>query len=440
MKKTLLLLLILIAFRVSKAQSLYFPPIVGTTWDTVSASSLGWCQTELDTLLDYLGNRNTKAFILLKDGKIVAEKYYGTFTVDSLWYWASAGKTLTGFTIGIAKQEGFLALSDTSSQYLGTGWTVCPPAKEDMITICHQLTMTTGLDDGVPDNHCTIDTCLQYLADAGTRWAYHNAPYTMLDGVIQNATGVSLNTYVAQKIKAPTGIQGLYVQTGEDNVFYSKARSMARFGLLMLNRGNWNGTQVLTDTAYFNQMTNSSQSLNPSYGYLTWLNGKSSFMVPQSQFSFPGFLNPHAPADMFAAIGKNGQFINVVPSMNLVFIRMGNAPTQGDVPFLLNDSIWQKLNGVMCSAVGIKRPDLQKNLVEIFPNPGNGTFTVYPMQNVQGLIHVKVYDSMGQLIKSFTVDAMKEQQFSLEGSANGMYSIVAEYDSFVQTRVLILAR
>ncbi|MEZ5069123.1 MAG: hypothetical protein R2847_11860 [Bacteroidia bacterium] len=38
--------------------------------------------------------------------------------------------------------------------------------------------MTSGLDDGVPDNHCTYDSCLVYLADAGTRWAYHNAPYT----------------------------------------------------------------------------------------------------------------------------------------------------------------------------------------------------------------------------------------------------------------------
>jgi CubicO group peptidase (beta-lactamase class C family) len=440
MKKTLLLLLLIMSFRLSKAQNLYFPPIAGTNWDTVSASSLGWCQDKLDSLLDYLGSRNTKAFILLKDGKIVAEKYYGTFTVDSLWYWASAGKTLTGFTIGIAQQEGYLSLNDSSSHYLGAGWTVCPPAKEGMITVRHQLSMTTGLDDGVPDNHCTDDTCLQYLADAGTRWAYHNGPYTKLDAVIQNATGLSLNTYVTQKIKNPTGIQGLFVPVGDDNVFYSKARSMARFGLLLLNRGNWNGTQILTDTVYFNQMTNSSQNINPSYGYLTWLNGKSSYMVPGFQISIPGFLNAHAPADMYAAIGKNGQFINVVPGMGLVYVRMGNAPGQGDVPFLLNDTIWQKLNGVMCGATGVKKVDLQKNLVEVFPNPGSGVFTVYPMQNVQGLISLKIYDSMGRIIKFFTINDMKEQQFSLDGFADGMYSVVAEYENLVQTRTFILSR
>ena len=49
---------------------------------------------------------------------------------------------------------------------------------------------------------------------------------------------------------------------------------MARFGLLILNKGNWDGNQIMTDTNYFNQMLNSSQSLNESYGYLWWLNGK----------------------------------------------------------------------------------------------------------------------------------------------------------------------
>ncbi len=136
----------------AKAQNLYFPPNTGNTWDTISPASLGWCQNELDTLVNYLDQINTKAFILLKDGKIVVEEYFGTFTQDSLWYWASAGKSLTAFTVGIAQQEGYLSIDDTSSQYLGQGWTVCPPAKEEMISIRHQLSMNTGLDDGVPDH------------------------------------------------------------------------------------------------------------------------------------------------------------------------------------------------------------------------------------------------------------------------------------------------
>ena len=222
----------------ANAQALYFPPVVGNTWDTLSAGSLGWCTDKVDTLYDYLASNNSKAFILLKDGKIVFEKYFGTFTVDSAWYWASAGKSLTSFIVGIAQQENLLSINDTTSNYLGNGWTIAPLQKERAITIKNQLTMTTGLDDGVADNHCTIDTCLQYLADADTRWAYHNAPYTLLDSVLESATGTSLNNYFQQKIKTPTGINGIYIPSGFNNVFYSKPRAMARFGLFILNKGN----------------------------------------------------------------------------------------------------------------------------------------------------------------------------------------------------------
>mgnify|MGYP006306925265 CR=1 FL=1 len=190
------------------SQSLYFPPATGNQWDTISPDSLGWCSSKIPPLLDYLDSKNTKAFILLKDGKIVIEKYFGTFDQDSLWYWASAGKTLTAFITGIAQQEGFLSINDTSSKFIGQGWTNCTPLQEERIRIWNQLTMTSGLDDGVPDPYCTIDTCLNYLADPGTRWAYHNAPYTLLIDVIENATGSNINNYLSQKLHAVTGMNG----------------------------------------------------------------------------------------------------------------------------------------------------------------------------------------------------------------------------------------
>ena len=374
MKKILLLFSFFLFSHTAKSQNLYFPPLTGSTWDTLSPTSLGWCTPMIDTLIDYLGSNDSKAFILLKDGKIVIEHYYGTFTKDSLWYWASAAKTLTAFTVGIAQQEGLLSIQDTSSDYMGTGWTDCPLLKEQKITIRNQLTMTTGLDDGVADNHCTLDTCLQYLADAGTRWAYHNAPYTLLDSVLESATGQSLNSYINAKIKVPTGMNGLFVPSSYDNLFVSTPRSMARFGLMILNHGNWNGTQIMTDTTYFNQMVNTSQNLNPSYGYLWWLNGKSSFMAPGFQFSFPGPINPNGPSDLIMALGKNGQMLNVVPSMNLVYLRMGNAPASGDVPIALNDSVWGLLNQIMCNTTALAESVSPE--FNVFPNPVKNTMQI----------------------------------------------------------------
>ena len=109
-------------------------------------------------------------------------------------------------------------------------------------------------------------------------------------------------------------MDGLYVQQGYNNVYLSTARSMARFGLLILNNGAWDGNQIMTDSVYFNQMISTSQNLNNSYGYLWWLNGKSNYMLPQTQIVFNGSITPQAPNDMIAALGLNGQIINVVPS------------------------------------------------------------------------------------------------------------------------------
>ena len=350
-------------------QQLYFPPVTGTTWDTLSPQNLGWCQNKIDSMYAFLDTSNTKAFMLLKDGKIVLEKYFGTHTATTPWYWASAGKTLTSFMVGVAQQEGYLSIDDTTSHYLGSGWTSCTSSKEEKITIKNQLSMTSGLDDLVTDPFCTLNTCLLYKADAGTRWAYHNGPYTLLDSVIHVATAVSLNQYMTQKLKIPTGMTGMFYPAGYNNVFFSTARSMARFGLLILNKGNWNGNQIMTDTTYFHQMTHASQTLNKAYGYLWWLNGSTDFMVPFSQMVIPGPMMPDAPSDLIAAIGKNGQFINIIPSTNMVWIRMGDAPDSSDVPFLLNNQIWKHLNALSCGNVSVSEQNFRLNKTEIFPNP-----------------------------------------------------------------------
>ncbi|HYC87386.1 MAG TPA: serine hydrolase, partial [Chryseosolibacter sp.] len=233
-----------------------------------------------------------------------------------------------------------------SSTYLGEGWSSLTVEQENEILIRHHLTMTTGLDDNVQNPDCTDKACLLYRAAPGSYWAYHNGPYTILDKAISNATGKNLNEYVEQKVKSKTGMDGQYIKTGDNNVFYSTARSMARFGLLLLNKGMWDNEQVIPEH-YFGLMTTSSQQINPSYGYLTWLNGKSSYMIPKTQAVFTGFVSPNAPADLFAAMGKNGQLINVVPSLNIVVIRMGDAPGTSLVPYTFQDDLWAKLSPII---------------------------------------------------------------------------------------------
>ncbi len=423
MKKAVILLFFYLSVFSSFSQSLYFPPLTGKTWDTVSVQQLGWCADKVDSFYNFLGQKNTRAFLLLKDGKIVLEKYYGTFTQDSFWYWASAGKTLTGMLVGIAQNSNLLKITDTSSKYLGSGWTNEPLAKEQLITIRHQLTMSTGLDDGVPNNDCTADSCLRYKADAGTRWAYHNAPYTILDQVIASATGQTFTQYFNASIRNKIGMNGFWYKPDFNNVYYSNPRSMARFGLLLLNKGLWNGTPILDDSNYFKQMTNTSQNINLSYGYLTWLNGKNSFMAPGSQLVFPGSLCPNAPADMFAAEGKYGQIINVVPSLNLVMVRMGDSPSDlGAVPITFNNEIWAYLNTIICKTTGENEVVSPEPKIYLYPNPVHTRFSFYGLSENE-VISGAIFDLQGKLCDTFS----NTQTVSVSHLLKGMYFVLVEY-------------
>ena len=364
MKYSILIVLILFVLGCNKdddniinppvESTLYFPPLNSDEWESKSPSELGWDISDLDGLLTYLEDNNTRAFIVLKDGKIVIEEYFGNNILDTSpfdrntqWYWASAGKTLTATLVGIAQQEGLLNIHNATSTYLGNDWTSLTSDKEDMITVKNQLTMTTGLEYNVSDLDCTLPSCLTYRADAGQQWFYHNAPYTLLEKVVENASGIDFNDYTNQKVESVIGMNGQWISQAYNNVYWSTARDMARFGLFILNKGKWSNTDVLSDAEYYEQMVNTTQSLNLSYGYLWWLNGKESIIFPGLPNSFDVPLSDNAPIDLFAGMGKNGQFVEVIPSKNLVIIRMGETPDGSLVPITFHNEMWEKINLVI---------------------------------------------------------------------------------------------
>ncbi|MEQ8469854.1 MAG: serine hydrolase domain-containing protein [Marinoscillum sp.] len=330
---------------------MHFPsPII---WETLSPSELGWNSEQLDELLTFLESHNTRAFIILKDGKIVVENYWGqnilqtgAFTQSSNWYWASAGKSLTAFLVGLAQEEGLLNIEDPTSNYLGAGWSSLTAAQETAITIWHQLTMTTGLDYNAENPDCTQPECLQYRTAPGTSWYYHNAPYTLLEGVVSGAAQMSYNDYT-DRLEAKIGMNGQWIQTGDNNVYYSTPRDAARFGLLVLNEGTWNGETIMSDKVYFNEMVNTSQNLNLSYGYLWWLNGKGSIIFPGATTAFPNSTTPDAPDELISALGKNGQFIDILPGENLVVVRMGESPENSTVPLVFHNEMWKRLTEII---------------------------------------------------------------------------------------------
>lgn len=321
--------------------SIYFPPLSSDTWETTAISDLGWDENELQPLLDYLEEKNTKSFIILHKGKIVVENYMNGHAETSPWYWASAGKTLTTTVSGIAQDENLINLNNKVSDYIDTGWTSATLEKENLITCKNLLSMTSGLDDTLGDGISPSD--LQYIADAGTRWAYHGVFLKMQD-VIASASNQTWDDYFNAKLKSKIGMTGAWIQTGNLNVYWSTTRSMARFGLLIAANGTWEDTQIISES-FLNEATSTSQTINEAYGYLWWINGQSTYHLPQSQFEFSGELIPNAPQDMFCALGKNDQKIYIVPSKDLVIIRMGESAE--DSNFALSDfdnELWEKIN------------------------------------------------------------------------------------------------
>ena len=325
----------------------YFPPLSGTTWDTVDPIDLGWNASNITELEDFLIDTNTEAFLILENGKIAFEAYYNGKSSTDFFPWNSAGKTLTAFTVGLAQQEGFLDLEDQTTQYLGRGWTAMTTEQEDAIRIKNQLTMTSGGDFTNENTACYDPECLTFKAVPGTEWYYYNAYYTLLQPVLEAATPNGFEAFFENELKTKIGLDGRWVSLGYNNVYFSTARSMARFGLLNLNKGKWNNTQLL-NTTYWEAMTTTSQELNPSYGYLWWLNGKSSFKLPGATQSFNGKLIPNAPDDLIAGLGANDKKLYVVPSKNLVIVRLGPAAYAEDLgPTSYDNDLWGVLNEVL---------------------------------------------------------------------------------------------
>lgn len=164
----------------SNSDKMYFPETTGSSWETQTIASLGWNQSAVQPLKDYLVQNNSKSFMFLVKGRIMMEEYFNNHTTTTTWPWNSAGKTLTTAITGIAQQEELLNINTKVSDYLGNGWTTAPLVKEQLITSKHLLTMTSGLSDA---NNFVTPTNLSYLSDAGTRWSYHNVFQRLMDVV-----------------------------------------------------------------------------------------------------------------------------------------------------------------------------------------------------------------------------------------------------------------
>ena len=326
-----------------KGDKLYFPPANGK-WETLDPAKIGWNAAKLKAALAYAGKNKSSGMVILYRGRILAEQYWpldppernATGGRNPYFHMrlgvndhgqaiedvASAQKSVTAMLVGIAQYKGLLKLSDPVHKHLGKRWSQAPPDAEAKITIRHLISMSSGLTDR-----------LKYQAPAGTRWAYNTTAYSRSLTCVAKASGMEENQFTKKWLTGPLGMKdsrwAVRPWADQNTVIANKfgfattARDLARFGLLMVANGYWDGQDVLEDKEYIKQATSPSQQLNPSYGYLWWLNG-GPFVARGQDGKKPGRLLSAAPKDMYAAQGKLGRRLYVLPSQHLVITRLGD--------------------------------------------------------------------------------------------------------------------
>lgn len=323
----------------------YFPLTVGEAWETVSPAAAGWDAAGLAQAAEWAAGHNTDGLIVLHQGRILLEHYANEGGPRATLDIASAQKSVTSLLAGIAQEQGLLDIGRPASDWLGTGWSAEPAEKERLITVRHLLTMTSGTDDQ-----------WRYVADAGATWYYNNPAYHLAKRVLERATGTPIEEYTSAQLAGPIGLSDTSWQVRPrmlmpDGVpmtgLRMSTRDMARVGLLVLAGGDWDGAPVLTDTAYLRDSLSTSQPFNFSYGYLWWLNGKASHMLPgPSPAVREGALVPAAPPDMVAAMGANDNRIYIVPSLGLVVARQGRfAFERAAARSRIDNELWMRLMG-----------------------------------------------------------------------------------------------
>lgn len=325
------------------SQTLYFPPTSGSSWLTARPADAGFDSVALASALDWAGTQQSFGIVVLWRGRLVAERYWQGWNNSTRGPVFSAGKTITAALVLQMIAEGRLTMDTSVSAILGPGWSRATTG-EAAITVRHLLSMASGLNDS-----------LQTVVAPGARFYYNNPAYYQLFAVLAEVSGLTVPQLASARLFSPVGMTRAVAvastDTGEPGfIFAASARDFARFGLLLQAGGRWNGVSVLSDSAAHAQSRRYSGTDNLSYGWLWWLNGGASHRTP-GPYLLPtnaGPLIPNAPSDLVAALGLDDKKLYLVPSRDLVIVRLGDrapgsssaSPEAGSV---FDDEFWLRL-------------------------------------------------------------------------------------------------
>lgn len=326
-------------------------------WRHATAESAGLSQPALDKAAATLAEAGERqGLVVIRGGRLVYERYWANAWHRATPEWRnvsfSSGKSWGATMVGRAYTQGLLGLDDLAARYHSAGVSGLKPET----TIRHLLTMTSGGTLNVKPSskppRKLVDTSprgagveYEWQAEgekgsppgygktipAGTAFYYDGAAADHLADIIAKASGRTSYRYMMDEVVAPLGCENFDYQPegvdGRGNIriggsIEMSCRDLARLGQLYLDGGVWGGRRLVA--ADFVRQAVAPSPLNPSYGYLWWLNTAGRV--------------PDAPRSMYFAAGARGQFCFVLPEQDIVVATMGFGEKQ-----LAADAAWRAL-------------------------------------------------------------------------------------------------
>ena len=270
--------------------------------------------------------RNTRAVVVVHDGRLLAERYGDGFDADTPLLGWSMGKSIANAIVGRLVHQGVL---DVEAAALRPEWS---GDDRGLITVAQLLAMTDGLDfaeiyepgtDATqmlfrPGSVAGFAAARDLAAPPGTRWSYSSGTTNLLCAVAHEASGFGPEL-AHQLVFTPLGLTSAVLEpdaTGElvcSSFPYLTARDWARFGQWYLQDGVWDGERLLPEGWVAASTTPVGEVDDDPYGWQWWLNEG-----PDGQLRMPS-----VPADAYWASGNEGQQVVVIPSEELVVVRLG---------------------------------------------------------------------------------------------------------------------
>jgi CubicO group peptidase (beta-lactamase class C family) len=296
---------------------------------------------------DRVGIR-TDSVVIIQGGSVVYEKYARGWDATKKHLMWSSSKSLTEVLAGVAVNEGLLSVVDSICKYVSG-----LPAESCDITVEHLLEMSSGLDwKEVYENESNQQSSVLAMlygqghsdmgvftgshhrrAAPGTTWNYSTGETTLLarvlDAVLRPKHGerypwpALFDVIGARRVAFERDPKGTFVG---GSYWYATPREAARLGYLYLNDGCWNGTRLVpegwvhtstTPNPTFVSGTRLNADPTDVYGRLWWLNAA----VPTANIPVP---YPDVPTDMYTTIGHWGQTVTVIPSLDLLVVRLAD--------------------------------------------------------------------------------------------------------------------